>query len=171
MAVTYKLIETVTVGAGGQASIEFTSIPQTYTDLLVKLSTRSNTVDGSSGYYFDVFFNNVSANRTGRYLLGNATGSPTATSSTYSSWGVSASSDFTASVFSSNELYIPNYAGSTFKSSSLDGVQENNATLSRLLLQASLWSDTAAITSVKFTSAAGVFVQYSSASLYGIKNS
>lgn len=171
MANTYTLIQSVTVGSGGAASIEFGSIPQTYTDLLVKLSTRSNSADASNGYYFDVFFNNVSANRSGRYLQGNASGAPTAVSGTYSSWGLSASSDFTASVFSSNELYIPNYAGSTFKSSSLDGVQENNATLSRLLLQASLWSDTAAITSVKFTAAAGVFVQYSSASLYGIKNS
>jgi len=35
-------IQTVTVGSGGAANIEFTSIPQTYTDLVVVLSLRNN---------------------------------------------------------------------------------------------------------------------------------
>jgi len=164
---TFDLIQTVTVGSGGAASIEFTSIPQTYTDLVIKLSVRSSVADGSNGYYFDVFFNDTSANRSGRFLQGN--GSVTASGS-YPLWGVSIGSDFTASVFANNELYIPNYSGSTYKSSILNGVQEQNATLARLMMSAGLWSDTAAVTSVKFTAAGGVFVQHSSASLYGIKN-
>ena len=41
MAVTHNLISTITVGSGGAASIDFTSIPQTYTDLLVKISLRA----------------------------------------------------------------------------------------------------------------------------------
>jgi hypothetical protein len=77
----------------------------------------------------------------------------------------------TASVFSSGEMCIPNYTGSSYKSFSTDSVQENNATLSRLVLVAGLWSDTAAVTSITLTAAAGLFVQYSSATLYGIKNS
>jgi hypothetical protein len=168
MAVTYKLIETVTVGSGGTGSIEFTSIPQTYTDLKVVMSARSNTADASSGYYFNVFLNGVSANRSGRYLQGN--GSIT-TSGSYTPWGVYSSGDMTASVFSSGEMYIPNYTGSAYKSLSIDTVQENNASLSRAVFVAGLWSDTAAVTSITFTAAAGLFVQYSSASLYGIKSS
>ena len=35
---TYTLIASNTVGSGGTASIEFNSIPQTYTDLLIKIS-------------------------------------------------------------------------------------------------------------------------------------
>ena len=42
MATTYTLISSVTVGSGGAASIEFTSIPSTYTDLVLKLSARSS---------------------------------------------------------------------------------------------------------------------------------
>ena len=38
---TYTLISTVTVGAGGAASIDFNSIPGTYTDLLLVVSVRS----------------------------------------------------------------------------------------------------------------------------------
>jgi hypothetical protein len=37
MATTYEAIATVEVGSGGAADIEFTSIPQTYTDLLCSL--------------------------------------------------------------------------------------------------------------------------------------
>jgi hypothetical protein len=37
----YEAIATVEVGSGGAADIEFTSIPATYTDLVVKLSVRT----------------------------------------------------------------------------------------------------------------------------------
>jgi len=40
MANTLKKIQTVTVGSGGAASIEFTSIPQTYTDLKLVVITQ-----------------------------------------------------------------------------------------------------------------------------------
>jgi hypothetical protein len=36
MANTYEAIATVEVGSGGTANIEFTSIPATFTDLIVK---------------------------------------------------------------------------------------------------------------------------------------
>jgi hypothetical protein len=36
MATTYEIIASVTVGSGGAANIEFTSIPATYTDLVLK---------------------------------------------------------------------------------------------------------------------------------------
>jgi len=161
----YNLIATTTVGSGGAASIVFSGIPQTYTDLKVVMSLRSNTADASNGYYFDVFLNGVSANRSGVYVQGN--GSVTA-SGLYTPWGTHTSGDMTASSFSSGEMYIPNYTGSSYKSFSIDSVQENNATLARQVLVAGLWSDTAAVTSITFIAAAGLFVQYSSATLYGI---
>jgi hypothetical protein len=164
----YNLIATTTVGSGGASSIVFSGIPQTYTDLKVVMSLRSNTADASSGYYFDVFLNGVSANRSGKFVQGS--GSVFASGS-YTPWGVQTSGDMTASVFSSGEMYIPNYTGSSYKSFSIDSVQENNTTLARQVLVAGLWSDTAAVTSITFTAAAGLFVQYSSATLYGIKNS
>ena len=43
MATTYKAISTVTVGSGGAASITFSSIPATYTDLVLKISGRHDT--------------------------------------------------------------------------------------------------------------------------------
>ena len=47
MANTFKKIQTVTVGSGGAASIDFTSIPQTYTDLKIVLSARTNRANAT----------------------------------------------------------------------------------------------------------------------------
>jgi len=168
MANTFTLIASSTVGSGGAATISFTSIPATYTDLKVVVSARTSVTVGANGYYYDVTFNGTSANRSGRYLEG--TGSA-ANSGTFTLYGVSDASDQTASTFSNGEFYIPNYASANYKSTSSDSVQENNATASRAVLVAGLWSDVAAITSVTFTPAGGSFVQYSTAYLYGIKNS
>ena len=167
MAATYSLISSTTIGSGGAANIEFTSIPATYTDLVLKISTRQSVNDASSGYYYDVTFNGTSSNRTGRYLQGSGS---TAVSGTYTLWGASVSSDFTSNTFSNGELYIPNYASANNKPALLSSVQENNATLSRVILSAGLWSDTSVITSIKLTPAGGNFAQYTTAYLYGISN-
>ena len=49
---TMTLVETVTIGSGGASIIEFASVPQTATDLLVVMSLRKST--GSSLSYQDV---------------------------------------------------------------------------------------------------------------------
>jgi hypothetical protein len=167
MATTYTLISSVTVGSGGAANIEFTSIPATYTDLLVKISSRGTANNATSGYYYDVTFNNTSANRSGRYLQ-KLDANPD--SGSYTLWGLSTPSDFTSSTFSDGELYIPNYTSSNYKSAYLDSVNENNSTTQRMNMSAGLWSDTAAITSIKLVQGSGNFAQYSTAYLYGISN-
>jgi len=65
-------------------------------------------------------------------------------------------------------IYIPNYTSSNAKSASIDGVSENNATASYQTIDAFLWNDTSAITSITLTLSGGNFAQYSSASLYGV---
>lgn len=166
MANTYTLIQSVTVGSGGSASIEFGSIPQTYTDLMLMTSVRST----STGLGLIIQYNGVTTGYTARYLEGSGASAASGTLSLNQA-GNSVSSGYTASVFANNSLYIPNYTGSTFKSSSCDATTENNATTSYLDFYANLWSNTAAITSIALTVSVGNFAQYSSASLYGIKNS
>jgi hypothetical protein len=173
MATTYEAIATVTVGSGGAANIEFTSIPQTYTDICIKLSARSDRASWLD--YLYVRFNGSSAtNYSDRYILGYGT---TVESASHSSaaqlYMVAITGDTaTASTFGNGEIYIPNYAGSTNKSVSTDLVLENNsASNNSLSLNAGLWSQTAAISSVTLSNQYGNFVQYSTATLYGIKNS
>ena len=161
----YNLIATTTVGSGGAANIEFSSIPQTFTDLKIVLSLRSV----SFGTSVVVAFNGSTASFTNKYLEGTGSAAQTGSSARYAA--LTTGTDNTASVFSNCEIYIPNYAGSTNKSFSGEAVQETNATLSYMGLLANLWSNTASITQITFTHSTGNFAQYSSASLYGIKNS
>ena len=163
---TMTLIQSVTVPSGGSASIDFTSIPSTFTDLCVKLSFR-NTTSGVENVSFE--FNGVTTGYSGRNLYGS--GSAAGSSNPAHDIGINQPSSFTANTFANMEVYVPNYAGSSNKSFSSDAVDENNATEAYQVMDAKLWSNTAAITSIKIAPHTGNWVQYSTAYLYGIKNS
>ena len=164
MATTYTLISSVTVGSGGTGTIEFSSIPATYTDLVVNLSGRCDADD------FNVYlrFNSSTSNYTQRRLQGTGSAAESATDTNILM--LSTRSSYTATTFSNGAAYIPNYAGSNFKSFSGDTVTENNAASgNNLYLNAALWSNTAAITSITLTPSSGDVAEYSTFYLYGIK--
>ena len=176
MANTYTLIEAQTLGSSA-ASVTFSAIPATYTDLLVKTSIRtSEPTYGYDNVY--ISFNGVPSGTaySGKVLADYVTGvlsqSQTATSSfnyLYTESGAA-----TANTFNNGEMYIPNAFSANYKSISADSVTESNsasAYTSTRGIGAGLWSSTSAITSIVFTSATGSFVQYSSFYLYGISNS
>jgi hypothetical protein len=171
MATTYEAIATVTVGAGGASNIEFTSIPATFTDLVAKYSLRLDSNPQSAVWCsIQITLNSSTSSFTDRivYGTGSATGSQS-TSNRNLMWVNSSSS--TANTFTSGEVYFPNYAGSNNKSFSADATTENNGTDAFAGLNAMLWANTSAITSIKIAPPSGNFVQYSTATLYGIKNS
>jgi hypothetical protein len=163
---TYKKITSVVVGSGGSSAINFTSIPQTYTDLKIVVSCRTNRADVKD--YIAVRPNGSTSNDSSRTLSGDGTSASSDTESDVilvTTTGGTA----TASVFGNAEINIPNYTSANYKSISMDGVAENNATESRVQLSAGLWSDTAAITSITLVPFIGtLFSQYSTATLYGI---
>jgi hypothetical protein len=168
MAVTHKLIQTLTAQVGSVASFDFTSIPGTYTDLKLVCSLRNASVDSVIG---TVQFNGLSTNLSSRLLAGSGSAASSTTSASLIQFYGSNPISYTSSVFGNVEIYVPNYAGSTNKSVSIDATNENNATASYMSLTAGLWSSTAAITRVTVFCDAGNAAQYSSVSLYGIKNS
>ena len=158
----------VTVGSGGAASINFTAIPSTYTDLVLKLSLRDNRAQDFNDFILKP--NGSSTGFTSRAVIGNGT---SASSASYTSGlaGVIDSNTATSSTFANLEIYIPNYAGSQKKSASIDSVSEKNATYAESWLIAYLWDNTSAITSLTLVpSASASFVQYSTAYLYGVSN-
>jgi len=168
MAKTMKLIGKVTVGSGGAAYAEFTSIPGTYTDLLVTYSCRVDAA-GYNNQASAVSFNGSTSNRSSRRLegIGSSAASSTFASAMYSD--ITTGSSATANSFNSVEVYIPNYAGSTNKSySSTHVVETNDATNNSIGCYAGLWSDTSAITSIRFTPTSGNYVQHSAFFLYGL---
>ena len=152
------------------ASIEFTSIPSGYTDLIIKISGRSTSTT-SNWTAVRIAFNGTSAttNWSGRELY--ATGSAAASwtySSDQSAGGFITTTNATSNTFGNTEIYIPNYTSSNNKSISTDSVTENNATSATIALEASLWSNTASITSLSLTPQVGNFIDNSTATLYGV---
>ena len=166
---TFVKIASVTVGSGGASSIDFTSIPSTYTDLCLKLSLRDNRA--STADFILLSFNGSTTTFTNRYLEGDGFNTP-ASGSTARAAGLANAATSTASTFSNTEIYIPNYASGNYKSYSADAVAENNATTAWADFHAGLWSNTAAINQVTISPNSGtLFNQYSTATLYGIKSS
>ena len=168
---TMTLIQSVTVPSGGAASIDFTSIPSTYTDLRVVASIRTNRAPDSDA--IKMRFNGSSTSFTGKVLYGSGSSASSFAGTTDGIGNAYVPSAYnTASTFGNTEFYIPNYAGSANKSVSVDSVGENNATYAEMDLIAGLWSNTAAITSISIIPNIGtLLLQYSTAYLYGIKSS
>ena len=173
---TMTLIASNTVGSGGVSSVTFSSIPSTYTDLILKSSTRDTTASVSA--QINIQFNgDTAANYDWIRVYGDGGAVTSQKGSTlgspYTTYVIGAGDggSSTTSTFGNAELYIPNYANTaTYKSSSYDSVVENNAASGYQFLLAGLWKSNSAITSITFTSAL-LFTQYSSFYLYGIKNS
>lgn len=160
-----KHLATITVGAGGAASIEFTSIPQVGTDLFVVLSGRNS---GSEPNFW-VQLNGSASSNTTRYLYGSgndagASASNTSTSGAIAGWA--SMSGNTASSFGSTSVLVPNYSGADNKGIAIDGISETNGSSAFQGLFAGTWSNAAAVTSVKFTPISGTWAAGSTASLY-----
>jgi hypothetical protein len=163
---TYTKIATVTVGSGGSATINFSSIPQTFMDLKLVWSARSARVANTDDMV--IGFNGVNTNLTGRYLWGTGSAAQSGTD-TQVLVGEYPTANSTASTFSNCEVTIPNYTSANYKSFGAETVGENNATLAYATIAAGLWSSTAAITQVTLkTGSASNLTEFSTATLYGI---
>ena len=167
MADTFELIASSTVGSGGAASIDFTSIAGTYTDLCLVASLRGTTSAELRGV-----INSSSTGYSNRFISGNGASASSGTYLTTELYlGELEYSTQTASTFSSHNIYVPNYANTSYaKSFSTESTQENNATTAYAYMVASLWNNTNAITSFTIKPSGGNFAQYSTAYLYGVKN-
>ena len=168
MANTYTLIEAKTLGSAA-ASVTFTAIPSTYTDLVLLTSIRASSGGGISA---GLRFNGSTSNYSERLLYGTGSSAASANASTTSiQWANLGNATTTASTFSNCKIYIPNYSGSTFKSVSTESVSENNGTAADIYVDVGLWSDTVAITSLTLTASTPDFATNSTFYLYGISNS
>jgi hypothetical protein len=165
---TYTLLEKVVVGATSVASINFANIPQSYTDLQLVCSTRL-TASGIEAIDM-TFNNNTGANYSWRYIQGSGTGTNPAQSANANAFTeamVTNGNTSTANTFSNSALYIPNYTSSSSKTFSLDTVEEENAMAAFMRLEAGLWAQNSAITSIQIYGSTN-FAQYSTFYLYGV---
>ena len=172
MANTYTLIASNTLTTTA-VSVTFSSIPGTYTDLVLKYSTRATTT-GSTYQNGKLTFNGSTASNYSRTQI-RGDGS-TATSARDAGAEISlqfdsTAADATANTFNNNEIYIPSYTVSQNKPISASIAHETNSTTAYTNAVAGLWRVTNAITSITLAPAGDNFASGSSFFLYGIKNS
>lgn len=162
----FEHIETQTVGAGGAASITFSSIAGTYKHLQIRGLQRMASSPCDINFRLN---SDNGSNYSQHWLYGDGAGA-------YSSGGFNTSGGYIgyhsagttyASVY---VLDLLDYAStSKFKTSrTLFGGDANGSGI--VMLSSSSWRSTSAVTSVTLYSTNSVnFAQYSSFSLYGVK--
>ncbi|CAB4148206.1 hypothetical protein UFOVP696_16 [uncultured Caudovirales phage] len=160
-------ISTITIGGSSVSTIQFTGIPQNYTDLKLVFSAR--TTSGSGLAYSTLTINGAQSTAvTFRNIVteGSATVS-TYTQAAYGTGGevTSGGTPGTSPIFNSSELYFYNYSGNTAKAYSIDMMMGH---LLWAWVSANALSLTAPITSMSFYNVNN-FAQYTTATLYGIR--
>ena len=156
---SYESIATVTVGSGGQSSIDFTSIPSTYKHLQLRY-----LVKGSSNTDLNMTFNGSSSNYYAHILRGNGS---TASSSAYA---ISAITNIGSAGFVAGITDILDYTSTNKNKTSrtLVGAEYNGS--GDIGLWSHLWFSTpVAVNQITLTPVSGNIAQFSSFALYGIK--
>lgn len=168
MAKQHACIAEVVVGSGGTASINFSSIPSTYTDLLILGSCRT---DGSyESEDLLIKFNNTTSSFSRLRLGGNGSSAFTDYYNANTPGRVNGATS-TSNTFNNFSIYIPNYADSQSKIASYDTVTEQNGTTAIAQLVCLSWGITDAINQITLYETTRNLVQYSTVSLYGITKS
>lgn len=163
----YESIASTTVGAGGLSSITFSSIPQTFTHLQLRilfLNTiaqqnilmRFNSDSGNNYSWHEVYGYGQPSPTSGasintpeiRIVLG-------ATGTTNQAVGITDILDYRDT--------------NKYKTSRTLTGADTNGGINYILFRSGNWRNTAAISTIDLIAQSGLFGQYSSVALYGIK--
>ena len=163
MPATYEPIATTTLGSAS-ATITFSSIPSTYTDLILVAAL----IPADAGYPYMRINSDSGTNYSNTRIIGNGTAAS-------SSRATSNTEGFVATGYNANNytkpvlhtLHFFNYAGSTFKTHLAEASMDGNGA-GDVQRGVGLWRSTSAITSISLLKAAGTWSTGSTATLYGI---
>lgn len=154
---TYTPIATTTA-SGSVSSITFSSIPSTYTDLVLVANAALSSAD-SVGLQFN---SDTGTNYSATWVYGSGTTAVSGRNSTVANMSIGA----IGSVQSSTIISIFNYANTTTYKTALG---RGDATDYLSIARVGLWRSTSAINSVTFKSLSGFnFTSTSYFTLYGI---
>lgn len=172
MANTYTLISS-DILTSSQASVTFSSIPATYSDLVLSISARSNV--SSNQDTINLRFNGNTGSIYSNVRVfgsGSTSGSNTNANLDRMLAPYSNGNTATSNSFGSIEVYIPSYLVSQNKPLSAFGVSETDSATAYMAITAGLFSSTTAISSMTIAPENGTsWLSGSSFYLYGIKNS
>lgn len=165
---TYTPIQTYTMANSTTNAVVFSSIPQTYTDLLLVAYNRDTTAAVTP-----VFFQTINNDGSSLYSYLQLTGDGSASSGRVTAtapWGVTlqTGASATAGVFATTQIHYPSYSNTTTNKMFLaqSAADSNNVGVFRL--SAGLYRSTNAISTIT-VQAAQFFAQSSMFTLYGIK--
>ena len=167
----YESIATTTVGAGGAATITFSSIPSTYQHLQIRGIGRSNRSAANDEMILRYNSDNGANYATHRlYGDGSSTGSQGFTSQSYALIGDMPAASGLSNTFATTVVDVLDYANTNKNTTTriLAGRDENGT--GYLWFNSNLWLNTSAVSTITILPANGTgFVQYSQFALYGIK--
>lgn len=165
MAVTYEPIAGTTLGAA-TSTVTLSSIPSTYTDLVLVFLYKGNTTNQPT---LQLTFNATTTGYSGTQLVGNGTSAASYrnTSASYisvaRSVGVPASTSGVGTIL----IDIMSYANTSIYKTILARAAASDTGVER---DVGLWQNTAAINEIKITTAtSNDFAIGSVVSLYGVK--
>lgn len=165
---TYTLIQSTTLSTNA-ATVTFSSIPTTFSDLVFRITGRSTVPSGT--YDTGYLYNGTAFSSTKIQGINTTISSSRTTGTDAQGGGIWVPNATTAAnIFGSTEVYWPNYQSTVSQPVYIYSVAEQNATNAPILLTALLWQSTSALSSVLVFAGAGSFVAGSTLSLYGIKN-
>lgn len=160
MAATYDPIATQTLGSSA-TSVTFSSIPSTYTDLVLVYSAQNNA---SSANVTTMRFNgDTGTNYSDTYMYGNGTSAATGRDTNQSVMSAGDIPGTTGSTWSANIINVMNYSNTTTNKTAIMRHNTNGVTVASV----GLWRSTSAINSI--TLIANTFSAGSTFSLFGIK--
>lgn len=168
MAATYEPIATTTTTSNASGNIHtFSSIPSTYTDLVLVIAAD---VSSSPGYGTGIRFNGDSGNNYGQnYMTGSGTSATanarSAQNAMYLSYAVGAGGSVPNIYIAS----IHNYASSNVRKSAVIKAAVFDTTYPGVEVTVGVWDSTSPITSITYISPTSVIASGSTLTLYGIK--
>jgi hypothetical protein len=159
---TYTPIATTTISGTSTASYTFSSIPGTYTDLILVQSVGNNSGSGSGGVRIR-YNGDTGTNYSWTYLVGNGSSAFSGRVSNQTFYDIGIQNDTTN--FAVITTHIQNYSNTTTNKTA---VTRGSASTTEESTNASLWRSTSAISSLTIIKTDGNFKEGSTFTLYGI---
>jgi hypothetical protein len=156
---TYESIATQTLGSN-TATVTFSSIPSTYTDLVLVVVVKNSSTLNNGRFFFN---NDTSALYSGTYIQGNGSA---ASSGRVSGVNSCYTQEISTTDWTTININIMNYSNTTtFKTSLIRGGTASDRTAAWV----DLYRSTNAISRLDFETFGGNLVAGSTFSLYGIR--
>lgn len=171
MANTYVAISSQVL-ASTAASVTFSSIPSTYTDLIIKISAKNSDAGSGTDWITYTVNGDTGTNYSGTrlYLSGSTiTNNRYSTNNQFIDTRITSAGETLTSSFGQTEIYIPNYTSTSSRQLITFGVAESGDTFANINSTASLYRGVSSISSITFAvSGSYNFIAGSRFDLYGI---